>query len=102
GEALEKFVSLDIRFHRTVIDAARNRYMSKILEDTRLLVRVFTATFWEYDRAKLDEAERFHRRLVEAMKTRDAEAARTATVEAMRVARRNAVTAWEAHQQADV
>ncbi|GAB6165583.1 GntR family transcriptional regulator [Thermostilla marina] len=101
GEALEKFVALDIRFHRTVIDAARNRYMSKILEDTRLLVRVFTATFWEYDRPKLDEAERFHRRLVEAMNARDAEAARTATVEAMRVARQNAVTAWEAHQQTE-
>jgi len=69
--------------------------MSKILDDTRLLVRVFTATFWQYDLGKLTEANQFHQRLLEAMQNRDSESARDATIEAMRVARDNALQAWD-------
>ena len=86
----------------TIIAAAGNRYMSKILDDTRLLVRVFTATFWQYDSAKLTEANQFHKRLLDAMQNRDSESARAATVEAMRVARDNALKAWDRQEGQDV
>jgi DNA-binding GntR family transcriptional regulator len=95
GSLLRDFIEADIAFHKIIIAAAGNRYMSKILDDTRLLVRVFTATFWQYDAEKLTEANRFHRRLLEAMQNRGSESARVATVEAMRVARDNALQAWD-------
>ncbi len=97
GSLLREFIQADLTFHKVIIAAAGNRYMSKILNDTRLLVRVFTATFWQYDSEKLAEANQFHQRLLEAMQNRDSESARAATIEAMRVAGDNALQAWAAN-----
>jgi len=94
GERLRRYLEADLEFHRVVVDAAGNRYLSKLVDDTRLLVRVFTATFWRYDRGKLDESNRFHKRLLDALRSNDAEAARVVTIQAMQVARENAVEAF--------
>ncbi|MGB8169917.1 MAG: GntR family transcriptional regulator [Chthoniobacteraceae bacterium] len=99
GSLLHDFIQADLSFHRIIVAAAGNRYMSKILDDARLLVRVFTATFWQYDLEKLTEANRFHQRLLDAMRNRDSESARNATLEAMRVARDNALHAWDEQQR---
>jgi len=95
GDLLQEFLDVDLEFHQLIVEASGNRYLSKIVEDTRLLVRVFTSTFWRYDRQKLAEANRFHQRLLDALRAQDTEAARIATVEAMRVAKRNALQAWD-------
>lgn len=95
GDLLQKYLAVDLQFHRVIVDAAGNRYLSKIVDDTRLLVRVFTSTFWRYDREKLRQANRFHERLVDALESKDAEAARAATVEAMQVTKENAQRAME-------
>jgi DNA-binding GntR family transcriptional regulator len=102
GPFLERFVKADLAFHRIIIAAAGNCYMSKILDDTRLLVRVFTATFWQYDSEKLGEANQFHQRLLESMRHGDCESARLATIEAMRVAKDNALRAWDQQEQEGV
>jgi DNA-binding GntR family transcriptional regulator len=94
GDLLQALLEVDLEFHQVIVDAAGNRYLSKIVRDTRLLVRVFTSTFWRYDREKLAKANAFHKRLFDALVARDTEAARVATVEAMRVAKRNALEAW--------
>lgn len=101
GVHLREFIQADLNFHKIVIAAAGNRYMSKILDDTRLLVRVFTATFWQYDAEKLNEAIRFHQRLLIAMQNRDSESARLASMEAMSVARNNALQAWDERHHED-
>jgi DNA-binding GntR family transcriptional regulator len=101
GDHLRDFIQADLSFHKIVIAAADNRYMSKILDDTRLLVRVFTATFWRYNAEKLSEAIRFHQRLLTAMQVRDSESARLASIEAMRVARDNALRAWDEQHRED-
>lgn len=98
GELLNRYLTVDMRFHRLVIRAAGNRYMSKILDDTRLLSRIFRSEVWVYDRTTLAESNRFHARLLETLRQRDAEAARRVTVEAMQVARRNAVERCEEQQ----
>ena len=97
GDLLRRYLASDLEFHQIVVDAAGNRYLSKIVNDTRLLVRVFTSTFWRYDREKLNESNRFHLRLLEALRCKDAEAARIATLEAMQVSRDNALRAWNQH-----
>lgn len=94
---LRRYLASDLEFHGIVVDAAGNRYLSKIVSENRLLVRVFTSTFWRYDREKLDESNRFHKRLLDALRSKDDEAARIATVEAMQVSRENALRAWDQH-----
>ena len=95
------FIQADVGFHKIIIAAAGNQYLSKVLDDTRLLARVFTTTHWKYDVEKLDEAVEFHRRLLVAMQNRDGEAARLASMEAMRVARSNALAAWDQQNHED-
>ena len=99
GDLLRSFLAVDLEFHQVIVDAAGNRTMTKIIDDTRLLIRVFTATFWRYDRRKLAQANGFHKRLYSALRRRDPEAARTVTVEAIRVARENALEAWATSQE---
>lgn len=99
GDLLQRFLEVDLEFHHVIVDAAGNRYLSKIVKDARLLARVFTSTFWRYDREKLAEANGFHKRLLDALKAHDNEAARMATVEAMRVAKGNALEAWDQQER---
>ncbi|MCP4784667.1 MAG: GntR family transcriptional regulator [Fuerstiella sp.] len=99
GSELKAFIQADLTFHEIIIAAAGNRYMSRILGDTRLLVRVFTATFWQYNAEKLTEAIQFHRQLLAAMQNRDSESAQLASIEAMRVARDNALRAWDQQRE---
>jgi DNA-binding GntR family transcriptional regulator len=99
GDLLQRLLELDLEFHQVIVNSAGNRYLSKIVKDTRLLVRVFTSTFWRYDREELAKANAFHRRLLDALIAQDAKAARIATVEAMRVAKRNALQAWEQQEK---
>lgn len=99
---LGEFIRADMTFHRIIIQAAGNQYMSRILDGTHLLVRVFTGTSWQYNAERLNEAVRFHERLVDALKNRDSEAARLLSVEAMSVARDNALRAWDQQRIDDV
>ena len=101
GASLLQFIQADVGFHKIIIAAAGNQYLSKVLDDTRLLARVFTTTHWKYDVETLDEAVEFHRRLLVAMQNRDGEAARLASMEAMRVARSNALAAWDQQNYED-
>ncbi len=99
GDLLQRLLEVDLEFHQVIVDATGNRYLSKIVKDTRLLVRVFTSTCWRYDREKLAEANGFHKRLLDALRAQDTEAARIATVEAMRVAKKNALQAWDQQER---
>jgi len=94
GEPLQRFLAADMEFHRVVVDASGNRYLSRIVVHTHLLVHVFRSTFWQYDKAKLDEALAFHRRLLDALAARDPVAARSVTAEAMKVSKERALNAW--------
>lgn len=95
GDNLDTFLCADIEFHQVIVAAADNQYLSKMVNDTRLLTRVFTSTCWRYDLYKLEEANLFHRRLLDALKARDGDAARIATIDAMKVAKANAIEALE-------
>jgi DNA-binding GntR family transcriptional regulator len=95
---LHRYLQIDMEFHDVVIHAAGNRLMMKILDGTRLLARVFASTYWVYDRTALAEANRFHGRLLRALRAHDAEAGRRWTIEAMRVSKRNALAQWNEHR----
>ncbi|MCH5374953.1 MAG: GntR family transcriptional regulator [Planctomycetes bacterium] len=99
GDLLQRFLEIDLEFHQVIVDAAGNEYLSKTIKDARLLVRVFVSTFWRYDREKLAEANGFHKRLLDALRAKDTEASRIVTVEAMRVAKKNALQAWDQRER---
>ncbi|MCP4272397.1 MAG: GntR family transcriptional regulator [Gammaproteobacteria bacterium] len=95
GEELDAFLQADLDFHRVLVSAADNEHLSKIINEQRVLIRVFTATLWRYDEAKLVQANEFHRRLLDALSAGDSDAAHIATSDAMKVAKENALKALE-------
>jgi len=93
GQELDKFLQADLDFHQVIVSAADNEHLSKMIKEQRVLTRVFTATLWRYDEAKLLQANEFHKRLYDAISAHDADAAHLATSDAMKVAKENALKA---------
>lgn len=92
GEPLREFITVDMEFHRIVVEASGNRLMMKILGTTRLLQQIFKLTNWVYDERALAEANRFHEQILKSLEAHDAKAARRWTANAMRVSKRNALS----------
>ena len=67
GEALQKFVHCDLRFHMLLLQAGGNQRMLKILDSTRLLLRVFTLRRQHHTANLLNDIYRFHRQIVDAV-----------------------------------
>jgi DNA-binding GntR family transcriptional regulator len=68
---------LDLAMHETIIRAAGNRRLVKIVEDSRILGRVFDLMERRMDAATLVKTCAFHGRIIEAIAAGDARAART-------------------------
>lgn len=88
---LHEFTSADMAFHEAIVKASGNQYLRKLVRDTKLLVRIFTSSYWKYDLEALQEANDFHRRLLEAIVAGDPEQARAITRESMQVAKANTI-----------
>ncbi|QBY04217.1 GntR family transcriptional regulator [Thalassotalea sp. HSM 43] len=91
GDELDAFLTADYEFHQLIVKATNNSYLQKVLDDTHILVKVFTATCYQYDLPRLEQANAFHWRLYDALRVKDGEAAKQATIEAMNVAKFNAL-----------
>jgi len=67
GEALQKFIQCDLQFHTLLLQAGGNGRMLKILDSTRLLLRVFTLRRQYHTVKLLNEVYRFHRGVLDAV-----------------------------------
>lgn len=67
GDALQKFVSSDLRFHTLLLQAGGNQRMLKILDSARLLLRVFTLRRQHHTATLLKDIYRFHRNILDAV-----------------------------------
>lgn len=73
------WVDADLRFHAVLISAARNRWLSKTVQDMRLTSRVFAAVRRDASMVTPESARETHRThaaLVQALVKRDADDAR--------------------------
>lgn len=71
GDAFQRFVNCDLRFHTLLLQAGGNQRMLKLLDSTRLLLRVFTLRRQHHTPKLLDEIYRFHRGILDAVAARD-------------------------------
>jgi DNA-binding GntR family transcriptional regulator len=67
GEALQKFIHGDLRFHTLLLQAGGNQRMLKILDSTRLLLRVFALRRRQHTAKLLNEIYHFHRTILDAV-----------------------------------
>ena len=78
GDALQRFITCDMRFHMLLLQSGGNQRMLKILDSTSLLLRIFSLPRAHHTAKLLGEIHKFHRRILDAV----AEGSRT---EAMRL-----------------
>lgn len=76
GQALRDFLSADLAFHMTIIEAAGNHRLTKLAADSHAHSRIFAADRLKHHRDLLDEALRQHRAIYEALARHDGEEAR--------------------------
>lgn len=76
GEALRRFLSADLALHMLIIASAGNRRLYELAENTRSLSSTFTARRGVHSIERIRGANDMHRRIVDALSTRDGGTAR--------------------------
>jgi DNA-binding GntR family transcriptional regulator len=71
GEALQRFLACDLRFHMRLIQAGGNERMLKVLDSTNLLLRIFTLRRENHTLKLLKQVYGFHRRILDAVAAGD-------------------------------
>ena len=97
-EMQQRFLSLDMAFHAVLIHAAGNQRMKKVLEDSRILSRVFGYRRREHTLSVVATAYKWHRRILRAVKKRDAVAASQLMAAHIRTSREALLEAFDASQ----
>lgn len=98
---LERFLTADMAFHVMLLRASGNHRMMKIVADSRVLIRIFSARRQEHNLAVLRETYRFHSQILEAVKNRDPRAAAAAMTEHLEASKRETLEHYDrAHAEA--
>jgi DNA-binding GntR family transcriptional regulator len=92
GEALNRLVDCDLRFHMTLLRAGGNQRILKLLDSTNLLLRIFTLRRAHHTVRLLEEVHRFHRRILEAVAAGSRENAQRLMGEHIRISRDERLT----------
>ncbi len=75
---VQQFEKADLAFHMLIIDATGNQLMAKTVGNKQLLTGIFSMERHAYDATVLEETCSDHRTILEALRSRNAEAAREA------------------------
>lgn len=101
-EAMQaRFLKLDRAFHSVFVYATGNSRIRKTIEDSHLFSRIFGYRRRQHTLAVVARAYRFHRRILRAVKRRDAEAARKLMAEHIRQSRHALLEWFDAQQRTD-
>lgn len=75
AEQMQRFVQIDLNFHATLVRAAANRRILKVIADTRVLLNVFAMRRTGHRAAQLAEIHGYHNDILQAVVRKDPEAA---------------------------
>lgn len=74
-QQMQKFVACDLGFHISLVRMAANARILKIVNETRLLIRIFAMHRDRHDARSLNRIHRQHAEVLQAVAARDAELA---------------------------
>lgn len=88
AEQMQRFVQIDLAFHATLVRAAANRRILKVIADTRVLLNVFAMRRRGHGAPQLAEIHGYHNDILRAVVRRDPGAAMRLMGEHIRVSQR--------------
>lgn len=83
-EAVQRHLAADMAFHAVLVSASGNLQIADTIRKKRVLARILATHVSPFDLPMITRIYRFHRRIVQAVKRGDADAARLATAEHIR------------------
>ena len=94
-EQMQRFVRADLAYHTLLLRLAGNRRILKIVQDTRLLIRIFSIRREGHDADLLVQIHRFHREILDAVVRGDGEAAKRLLREHIQLSRQERLQSFD-------
>lgn len=98
SDQMRRFITADLSFHNMLMHMSVNARILKVLNETRLLIRIFGMERPGYDVATLERIHHQHASIIAAVKNRDSEAASRLLTDHIRTSleeRLQAYDVWE-------
>ena len=94
-EQMQRFVATDLNFHNLLVCIAANERILKVVNETRLLIRIFSLERPGYDVAALNEIHKQHNQVIAAVRSHDQELASRLLTEHIRTSLSERLAAYD-------
>ena len=96
---MQRFLAFDLEFHALLMSMTHNRRLQKVINDTRLLINVFAIRRRGHDQPTLQEIQRYHQTIVDALAKQDAVVAVATISEHIRASQRERLSDYDYWQR---
>jgi len=98
-EQTNRFLAADLSFHAFLIGLSQNVRINKVVNDTRLLLRIFTIRRESHDAPALDRIRNEHNSLLDAIESRDESTACRLVSAHIQASQRERLEEFDQHQR---
>ena len=98
-EDRQRLLAFDLEFHALLMSMTHNRRLQKVINDTRLLINVFAIRRRGHDQPTLQEIQRYHQTIVDALAKQDAVVAVATISEHIRASQRERLSDYDYWQR---
>ncbi|MHB1022172.1 MAG: GntR family transcriptional regulator [Acidobacteriaceae bacterium] len=92
---MERFLACDLGFHALLMSMAQNTRIQKIINETRLLIRIFAIHRRGHDAALLEEIRQHHQRVLDAVAAQESDLATKAIAEHIQASQRERLNEFD-------
>jgi DNA-binding GntR family transcriptional regulator len=94
-DQMERFIGCDLGFHALLMSMTHNSRLQKIINETRLLIRIFAIYRTGHDLESLKSIHQYHQRILDAVGKQESEAAMTAIAEHIQASQRERLNEYD-------
>lgn len=95
SEQMRRLTACDLGFHALLMSMAGNSRIQKIINETRLLIRIFAIRRAPGDTALLDSVQQYHQRILDAVSRQDGASAMTALSEHIQLSQQERLNEYD-------
>ncbi len=96
---MQRFMSLDFAFHTMLMHLGGNTRIVKVVNDSRLLIRIFTMGREAYDISQLEELYNQHDQIIRAVASGDPDVAAKTVSEHIQISQQERLVAFESWER---
>ncbi|WP_103932218.1 GntR family transcriptional regulator [Bryocella elongata] len=94
-EQMKRFLGCDLGFHALLVSLTGNTRIQKMINETRLLIRIFAIQRSGHDASQLESIQKYHQRILDCVDSQDAPGAMQALAEHIQVSQRERINDFD-------